>query len=477
MDKRYLEWHGRQWRVQLRVPERLRQILKCSRLVVPLHTDSLAVANLRKFKIVAELKDRIAAAEQAYKRQTNGFADALADEALVWKADIAHERLTAVEDEDGYTYEALPDLLYDRAKELERTLGEDKASDFYKTAMGLATPISSLIDAWLAERMDMKVRQRNDYRRAVIKFIGWLQVVRLPASIEEATRKTAGRYVSEAMVKGGVNWKTANKDISALSGYWKWLVKKGYVEANIWSNQSLPKIKDRFNTPRPFTDAEVATLISGINTPLLADAIMIGALSGMRVDEIARLRVGDILGQCFVVRDAKTDAGVRQVPIHALLSPIVLKRTAGKGAEDYLFDELSDPAPGSAVERGQGISKKFVTARRKLGVDDRVEGKRQSRVTFHSFRRWFVATSKQALANGAIGFDPWTIADVVGHDREGLPEGLAMTMGRYAGDSSISAKVACVNSVRLPDPLSASLTLCHHGGNVGSNTHISVQSS
>jgi hypothetical protein len=89
-----------------------------------------------------------------------------------------------------------------------------------------------------------------------------------------------------------------------------------------------------------------------------------------------------------------------------------------------------------------------VTARRCLGVDQMIDNSRQSRIDFHSFRRWLIAKAREALQDDARGFDRWTICEVVGHDKEAAA--LGMSMGRYAGRLSASARRACVNSVKLP---------------------------
>jgi integrase len=455
VDRKYLEWHGQQYRVQVKVPPNARPILGKARLVKPLHTDSLATANRLKHRIVAEFKEQIARAEIEARRKSRQEADPLIEEALNWRAAIEEEKERPVEcDEDGVPIEvAAADVLGDRAAAIEEAEGPERAILFAKIAQGLATPIMALVDAWIAERAHTKPRQQIDYRRAVSKFAAWLSEAKLPSSIEAVSRKIAGRYVSEAMVAKSVHWKTANKDVSALSVYWKWLVKKGHCETNVWTGQSLPKIKPKGEDQkpkRPYTDDEVARLMRGIDNPLILDAAMVAALSGMRTDEIARTKVADCAGGVFRVTDAKTTAGIRDVPIHPDLRQLVARRSRGKGPQEYLFHELKDPPPGSAMERGQGITKRFVTIRRKLGVDERLPGRRQSRIDFHSFRRWFIRKAIDALHKGAKGYDPWTIADVVGHDREATEAGLGMTMGRYPGDAPLAAKKACVAAVKLP---------------------------
>jgi integrase len=310
-----------------------------------------------------------------------------------------------------------------------------------------------MLDAWMAERADMKPRQQIDYRRAVNRFAAWLPTANLLGSIEAADRKTAGQYVS-ALVAKGTHWKTANKDISALSVYWKWLGKKGYCEANVWQGQSLSKrlakVAGKSAEKRPFTEEEVATLFCGVPVadPELRDAMYISALSGMRREEIARLTVADCAGGVFRIRDAKTDAGDRDVPIHPGLRRLVAHRSQGKAPTAYLLHELPAPRPGAAGDRSDAFGKRFTTLRRRLGVDERNGDARQANVDFHSLRRWFDRTALDAHRKGAKGYDQWVLADVMGHERGSA--GLEMTMGVYAGPSPLAARKACVEAVRLP---------------------------
>jgi integrase len=126
------------------------------------------------------------------------------------------------------------------------------------------------------------------------------------------------------------------------------------------------------------------------------------------------------------------------VPIHSALADIVARRTAGKGGGEPLFPELPIPKPGSAMERSQKVVKAFTAYRRKQGVDDVPEGARQSRVDFHSFRRWFITKAEQAYQ------PPHFIAALVGHQRSG------MTLGRYSDGPLVQQYRDVVEAVRLP---------------------------
>ena len=453
MDKRHLEKHGNLWRVRVKVSAKAHPILRKRHLVEPLHTDSLALANRKKHAVIHRLKEQIALAEREAERRSQGGTDPLVTEALGWRRDIEEEAATTPEDDNGVPVTVVDAVVFDRADEIAEREGPERAGMFVRVALNKATPISALVDQWLTDRKAMKPRQKTDYRRAVLKFEGWLSASRQSTAIEDVSRRVVGRYVSEVL--GDMHWKTGRKEASATRQYWKWLQIKGFAGENPWREQSPEKATQRAkeDEPRWFTDEELVTLFRGITTPLLVDTMKIAALSGMRCEEIARLKVRDCQGGLFDVRSAKTSAGVRKVPVHSQLQRLVARRMADKRPEEFLFHELKEPRLGSPIEMGQPITKKFGRARIALGVDDRAPGARQAKTTFHSFRRTFANRAEMALLSGAQGFNPWTLAEVLGHSRESPGLGLAMTMGRYAGLASEEAKRACVEAVRLPATL------------------------
>ena len=142
----------------------------------------------------------------------------------------------------------------------------------------------------------------------------------------------------------------------------------------------------------------------------------IAALSGVRIEEACRLTVGMSTGGVFRVPGTKTSSARRDVPIHSGLSAIVARRSEGKLPGDYLFDELGDPDKHG--DRSAAVSKRFGRFREDLGVHEREEGRRRSRVNFHSFRRWFVTRALQA------GQSTRTVAQIVGHKLPGMTEGV-----------------------------------------------------
>jgi integrase len=187
---------------------------------------------------------------------------------------------------------------------------------------------------------------------------------------------------------------------------------------------------------------------------MIHDAVRVLALSGMRLEELARARVGDLRDldsalPYVALKGTKTAAARRDVPIHPDALPVILRRVDGKAADAFVLHELKTPPEGSAMDRGQPITKEFGRMRKRLGINDREEGARQANVDLHSLRRWFIARARDAINAGAQGFTMYTVAEVVGHQKGDL--GLSMT-SRYAGRETMEAKASCVRAVRLPGP-------------------------
>jgi integrase len=451
LDTANLEKVANAYRVQLSVPSRLRPIIGKAKLVRGLKTGDLARANMLKLRVLHDFKKTLHDAERKLKGQKD---DPLMAEALQWREAFELEAKEGTGEPASPTY--VSTALEARYEELVKREGEERASSMVKVAASRETPIAVLIDDWLTER-GMKPRQVLDFTRAVTKLTSWLASEGHPPTIEGLTKRIASDYRMAAFVRPGVNAKTANKDISALSSMWKFAARRALVESNPWQGQSLPKGATEgvggSVHKLPFEDHEVARLLTSNHaSPMLRDAVTILALSGMRVEELARMKVADLKDLAgplpyVALRGTKTAAARRDVPIHKEALPIILRRADGKSADQFVFEELPTPPEGSAMERGQAITKAFGRLRQRLGIGERAEGQRQASKDLHSLRRWHISKARDALNAGATGFTMYTVADNVGHAKGGL--GLSMT-SHYAGRETLEAKTACVGAVKLP---------------------------
>lgn len=309
-----------------------------------------------------------------------------------------------------------------------------------ETLVGLTTgsrvPVGDELDRYLAQE-GLKASYASRTKSAVRRLGEWLGDRPSGDDLNAVSGRVADEFAD--WLSTGRSTATLNSLISALSAYWTWMRRRRLVEANPWRGQARKVVNRGLNADkRPFEDAEMVRLLSGPASATLHDMMRIGALSGMRLTEIGNLRISDVENDAFFIRQSKTKAGIRAVPVHPDLKALVARRTAGKQPTDYLLEELTAP-PSRQQRRGGKVGEWFTAYRRDLEMDARREGRRQSDTDFHSFRRWFVTQAERAGNRESL------IQAVVGHKRPGV------TLGTYSGGPSIQQHKAVVSSVRLPE--------------------------
>lgn len=135
----------------------------------------------------------------------------------------------------------------------------------------------------------------------------------------------------------------------------------------------------------PFTIPQLTTLIKNAEDEL-RDVILIGLFSGMRLDEICSLKCDDIVNiegvKCFNITKSKTKAGVRFVPVHSLLLPIVNRCLSVKSGE-YLLP-TANRIQRADGKKGPFYSQAFTRLRNK------VIPAATNRQCFHSLRGHFI---------------------------------------------------------------------------------------
>ncbi len=446
-DMRWLERHGQKWRVTVAVPRDLHKILG-TRLKYNLKTDSLAVANQLKLKIVADLKAKI----QQERESRLGKPRSIISEAMEIFRQVERDR-------NG---EICPDLDHHIRMRAEEILGlevgfeavgnegdmipiydskrQALSNDFVAVAHGRVTPIMSFHNSYL-EKSLVRARTKADDIRAMQYLSQWCEKERVPQTLQAVDRKTAARFMDQlGALRVGLAARTQNKYLGRLSRYWAFMLRRDHVAMNPWQGLMVEvPITKHDEEERAFKDAEVRALLMGGAEPRLMDLMLIGALTGARLDAIVDLRVKDVVNGAFTFKPQKKERTPRDVPIHAALASIVTRRTAGRSGEDPFFPEWPAPTKeGSLRERSFKASNRFTSYRRACGVDEVVAGKRRALVNFHSFRRWFITKAERTRNDGDL------VAAIVGHKRPG------MTFGRYSEGPDWEAARRCVDSVELP---------------------------
>jgi integrase len=443
---------------QVRVPESLRGVVTTGRgthLRRSLHTANEAEAIRRHPHIEADLKKVIEAARRDPDGTPKG-RDASARDVAWWREHLGEKGIRPADALRDFDFDMTVDRMlgdpigaeidgdgnerpfYDEAREA-------RASAFVDEVRGDRVPVAAELERFFEDKArqrgkPLSTRYVSRIRRAVRDLSSWLAKRPEGDNIKGLTKYVAGHF-AEYLSKKDITAQTVSSLLTALSSYWEWMEKRGAVEGNPWRGQA-PEVRTSPGdaSKRSYTDDEVKRLLSGDTYSTLHDMMRIAALSGMRINEIGRLKVGDCAAAVFDIGQAKTNAGVRRVPIHPTLAPIIERRSASKTPDAFLFAELSARKDHTG-DRAAKASERFTAYRQSCGIDERKPGQRQSNIDFHSFRRWFVTKAEQA------GQPPHVISSVVGHaeGREG------MTLSKYSGGPSEQQMREVVESVRLPE--------------------------
>lgn len=457
-SRRYLNLRGLKYWFKREIPHALRgHFGGKSAYLVNLKTGDIRAAMERRDEIKRQT-DRLFRDARA-GRSTTPASDAIQASAEFWAREVAE----AKDDPHGWTAkitgrdrahvqdEEVSDpreFIEREAEAIEKSHGEKGRDRFINLVQGKVDVEHHMEDYLKEARLASKT---TDEKRNLIKlFAAWAKLKGL--NLRQIDRAKAGSYFTEAIAP--LNASTAKKHVGSVKLYWDYLIVRGHVSGeNPWVGQRMPDRGRRVERggekdERHFTVAEMKALLhsaypKGMSKAFeaqLHDAIRIAALSGLRLAELVTLWVEecpiDESGQgYFDIRQGKTAAAARRVPMHPDIIEIVKRRKQGKGPEDWLFHELSDQK-----NAGDIFGKRFATYRKKLKVDDVRPGQRRSLVNFHSFRRWFVTQAEQA------GIPESTISSVVGHE-EGRK---SITLGVYSGGPALQQMRACVEAVKLP---------------------------
>jgi integrase len=280
--------------------------------------------------------------------------------------------------------------------------------------------VTGMAERWLAEIGGQCTKQTaHQHRAAVAELVAWLPE---RAGIQVLDRRKAGAFVSTKLLTSGRTQKTVNRIIASLSSMWRWLVKRGFVEANPWQGQGTftARAKRSEGRKRAYTSGELVPLLAADPCRIvgqrygavIADLLRLGLLTGCRPNELCELRVEDVLveQQAFQVREGKTENARRLMPVHQLAWPILVRRLAAGSKDSWLFSGLTPGGPDG--KRSWFVSKRFTTFRRAvLGSDDTVD--------FHSLRRTFAAYLERA-STLTTAVNVSTIAELMGHEKQTL---------------------------------------------------------
>lgn len=425
----YLKLRHRTWYVRVQIPPHLWASAGGRReYVKTLKTSDLNEANRLKHAHVAAFQRRIKALE---RHKPDPLAD-LYSKALDWRDAMERHKGKVLfyegdrEDQPYYAADEFLSQISEEAREFLDTQGEEAATSFYKIAKGEGTPLRDLIDTWLTEQAGTITEQTSAQHRTVVAaFLAWAGQGVL---VEDVDRRKAGEFVSHLLTPtSGLSRKTAQRYTSSLSSLWLWLMARGVAAGNPWRGHRITKKSKRGETPerKQWDDKALTQLLTGMLTPrytaTLHDLVRLALMTGARLEELCALKTIDVYerkdGWWITVREGKTEAAVREVPIHDGAAHVLVRRR--KSSDGFVFDGLVPGGPDK--KRSWNVSKAFGRYTRKLGLGE-------DRQVFHALRNTFIEAMEAAEVPESI------TKLIVGHKRTSL------TYGHYSKGDRVALR-------------------------------------
>nr|BDD45991.1 hypothetical protein 1 [Gammaproteobacteria bacterium] len=440
MDKKYLVQRRQGWYVQVRVPDSLYGILKTRKITRSLHTRSIEEANVLKWDVVADIKKDLAATKAGRKTKLMDKGVTSQQLSQLEKArDVLSQNFTPSE------IQQYREFLVDEALELTRSnrMPPKDAEDYKKAVRVLdgdqVTTVSEALDDHYDEVSKYARKQTiNARKKRVEEFMDWVGSDLEVASI---TKAQAGEYINKVLLKQKNHKIKTTKDIiSDIGTFFNWCELRGLIQqnpfykmANTVRETSRGTKAKKEEKRRPFTEDELVTVLTaikekrGTDDPLWALTV-IALFTGMRPNEIAETELKDVHDDYLHIPEAKSEAGVRDVPFHPLLKPLI-KHLKDNPKDKYLIPSLK--RGGDDQKRYHVIGKRFTTIlRRETGANIT-----DKRVVFYSLRK----NMSTALENGGVPLP--TAEQIMGHEKK------SMTYGLYSAGVSIDGLVKEVAKV------------------------------
>ena len=331
-----------------------------------LGTRDLTEANSRKHAHIAEYKRQIKALEEARRDPLRKARM----RALAWRDAIEEAKGESIhfEGDEGPTDMSgiLQSEALDEVKEMAGTIGEEEAARLVRMLKSATPPLAEHYERWLDQQVgDITKQTAAQHRMAVREFLRWAGE---EICIGDVDRKLAGEYTDSLLSPdSGLSRKTTARRLSSLSSLWSWLEARGLApkDSNPWLRQLRGKRGKRGREkPRSqWKDEQLVKLLAGEMTPqytaTLHDLVRLALVTGARLDELCRLKTTDAEkrkdGWWIVIREGKTQAAVREVPIHDSAAHVLERRR--KTPDGFLFPGLAPGGPDTetVVECLEGI--------------------------------------------------------------------------------------------------------------------------
>lgn len=265
----------------------------------------------------------------------------------------------------------------------------------------------------------------------------------LDAFLKESDLPLSHDTISTFLASLKIEPKTKKQYLFSFNAFWNFAIKKDPAFKSVYASTSNPFKEHELNqekrgiykeaSRRAFTTDEIESLHKAAlseSNQKLADLIEIGAYTGARIEEICQLRTDSIVieddVECFHIREGKTDAAVRHVPIHPKLKSTI-KRLVESSKDGYL---LQTGKGGKYGVKSKDLGNDFSQFKTRHGFD--------KKCVFHSVRKTVITLLERADVKNL------DVMSLVGHEPGGS---LNITFDRYSEGPTPKAKLEAIKNI------------------------------
>ena len=408
MDKRHLWKRSNVYWVRVRVPDSVRDTVGKSQLSKNLYTKDLVVANRIKHKVVIGMMETIEHAKRINDSTLLTKEERIKQKALLIRNNphsvLSHSERIEMEVEGEYGFKT--SMAFSHEDDFEKKHPETHKT--IKSAIKIANPekfpLSLLAKEFLAlDKMKLKPATCRRKEKHLQDFIDYFN----DPEIKEITKRKCSDYAHSILKNKDPANETLRNNILDISTLFSWAENRGYTEYNPFYRLKLPVGRKRVQERIPWSDEDIIRFLTSdfINkNEFIATAISL--YTGMRLDEICRLKHKDIFDDLFHIYEGKTKAARRVVPVHPVLKKIIVSNDSDE--EEYILKGLV--SGGYDKKRSGNFQKRHTRTRIKVNLP--------KGVVFHSLRNTVITK----LHNNLIPL--YNIEQIIGHKQKSVAFGV-----------------------------------------------------
>ena len=390
---KYLEQQHNTWFAVYTIPKAQRHRFGGKiRFKQTLQTDSLKVAQPLALRLVSEWKAIVA---------DNDVLSAAFKEL----SSLGRE---AVGEHDGQIIYQDVDPKYEL-----RQLAQETGTSIQKVKeiTGEVIHLTRYIDEWsssLTLAPKTIAMMRSDVERFVVQF--------------KQSQDINHRAVRTYLAGLGVTVKTQRRILSGIKNYWIFLQDKFELDDADPFINAIPRAKRKASgkARKDWQPDDLVRVYRAAKDTDLKLLIRIAAYTGARIEELCDPTT-EVTRDTISVLDAKTKAGIRVVPVHDALKPLINDWVAAR----------KNLKPTKYGDYSNAIGKRFGRLKTELGYD--------KSLVFHSIRHTVCTLLENA------GVPEGVAADIVGHEKPNI------TFRVYSAGASLEVKREAINLLKYPE--------------------------